>query len=58
MSILGSLDMVKVRQVHFVDAGASLVAQTGKSLPMKWETQVLSLGQEDPLENGMAGPWG
>ena len=41
MSILGvgSLDMAKVRQVHFVDAGASLVAQTGKSLLTMWETQ-------------------
>ena len=28
----------------------SLVAQTVKSLPAMWETQVRSLGQEDPLE--------
>jgi len=25
-----------------------------KNLPAKWETQVRSLGQEDPLEKGMA----
>ena len=25
-----------------------------KSLPAKWETQVLSLGQEDPLDKEMA----
>ena len=25
-----------------------------KSLPARWETQVQSLGQEDPLEEGMA----
>ena len=25
-----------------------------KNLPAVWETQVLSLGQEDPLENGIA----
>ena len=25
-----------------------------KNLPAVWETQVQSLGQEDPLENGMA----
>jgi len=25
-----------------------------KNLPAMWETQVLSLGQEDPLEEGMA----
>ena len=29
---------------------ASLVAQTVKNLPAKWEIQVRSLGQEDPLE--------
>ena len=32
----------------------SLVAQTVKNLPAMWETQVRSLGQEDPLEKGMA----
>ena len=30
------------------------MAQTVKSLPALWETQVRSLGQEDPLEKGMA----
>ena len=34
--------------------GASLVAQVVKNLPAMWETQVQSLGQEDPLERGMA----
>ena len=33
---------------------ASLVAQTVKNLLAMWETQVWSLGQEDPLEKGMA----
>ena len=33
---------------------ASLVAQTVKNLPAMWETLVWSLGQEDPLEKGMA----
>ena len=33
---------------------ASLVAQTVKNLPAIQETQVQSLGQEDPLEKGMA----
>ena len=33
---------------------ASLVAQTVKNLPAKWETRVQFLGQEDPLEKGMA----
>ena len=33
---------------------ASLVAQMVKHLPTMWETQVRSLGQEDPLEKEMA----
>ena len=33
---------------------ASLVAQTVKNLPASQETQVQSLGWEDPLEKGMA----
>ena len=33
---------------------ASLVIQTVKNLPAMWEAQVRSLGQEDPLEKGMA----
>ena len=32
----------------------SLVAQTVKNLPTMQETHVRSLGQEDPLEKGMA----
>ena len=34
--------------------GASLVAQTVKNLSAMQETQLSSLGQEDPLEKGMA----
>ena len=34
---------------------ASLVAQMVKNLPVMQETQVQSLGQEDPLEKEMAG---
>ena len=34
--------------------GISLVAQTIKHLPTMWETQVQSLGWEDPLEKEMA----
>ena len=37
--------------IHKVDY---LVAQMVKRLPAMWETQVWSLGQEDPLENEMA----
>ena len=34
--------------------GLKLVIQTIKNLPAMWETQVLSLGWEDPLEEGVA----
>ena len=34
--------------------GASLVVQMGKTLSSVQETWVQSLGQEDPLEKGMA----
>ena len=37
-----------------VTTGASLMAQEVKNLPEMQETQVLSLGWEDPLEKGMA----
>ena len=30
------------------------VAQLVKNLPAMWETRVQSLGQEDPMEKGMA----
>ena len=39
---------------YFTVSGASLVAQTVKNLPAVWETQVWSMGQEDPLEKRMA----
>ena len=32
------------------------MAQVVKNLPAMWETQVQSLGQEDPLEKGKATP--
>ena len=35
-------------------SGASLVAQMVKNLPAMQETLIWSLGQEDPLEKGMA----
>ena len=34
--------------------GASLLAQMVKNLPATWEKRAQSLGQEDPLEKGMA----
>ena len=45
------------REAHFIYRSvymwASLVAQTIKNLPTMQETQVQSLGQEDPLVKGM-----
>ena len=43
-----------VFECMFVYEQASLVAQTVKSLPAKWETWSQSLGGEDPLEEEMA----
>ena len=37
-----------------VQHGASLVVQTVKNLPTMQETQIRSLGQEDPLEKETA----
>ena len=39
---------------HSLALGASLVAQMVKNLPAMQETQVQSLGLEDPLVKGMA----
>ena len=35
-------------------SGVSLVARVVKNPPAMWETQVQTLGGEDPLEKGMA----
>ena len=39
---------------HLIIYSASLVAQMVKNLSAMWETRVLSLGWEDPLEEEMA----
>ena len=36
----------------YMDCRASQVAQMVKNLPALWETQVQSLGQKDPLQEG------
>ena len=59
---VSSLYKYAVRNVVFflVQTVAELVptssgaARMGKNLPAMWETRVQSLGQEDPLEKGMA----
>ena len=40
--------------LEFEPCGDSLVAQMVKNLPVVQETQVQSLGQQDPLEKEMA----
>ena len=40
--------------MHIFSYGASLAAQVVKNLPAMQETQVRSLGLEDPLEKGSA----
>ena len=46
--------MIIMLYIIIILHGASLVAQMVKSLPAVWETQVRSLGQEDPQEKEMA----
>ena len=47
--------ILKISSLSFyIGTQASLVAQRLKRLPPMWETQVRSLGQEDPLEKEMA----
>ena len=46
--------MITKKSLLLIPTGASLVAQTVKNPPAIQETQVQSLGQEDPLEKGMA----
>ena len=43
-----------VFNISLATLGASLVAQMVKDLPVMWETQVWSLGREDPLEKRKA----
>ena len=50
----GSPDVVKDLSKITILVGASLVAHMVKNLPAMQETQVRSLGGEDPLEKGMA----
>ena len=43
-----------VHLVHSSSHYSSLVAHTVKHLPTMWETQVRSLGREDPVEKEVA----
>ena len=44
----------RILSITLLACGASLVAQRLKRLPTRQETQVQSLGREDPLEKEMA----
>ena len=46
--------MIIIRAIDLFSQSSSLVAQMVKNLPAMQETWVQSLGQEDPLEKGMA----
>ena len=43
-----------INNLKYADDMAALVAQRVKCLPAMWETQVRSLGREDPLEKEIA----
>ena len=47
-------NIMLITQYLDVDTDCSLVAQMAKNLPVMQETCVQSLGQEDPLQKGMA----
>ena len=46
--------ITKKKSLLMIPTGASLVAQMVKNPPAMQKTQVRSLGQEDPLEKGIA----
>ena len=49
----GTLGNKNVLDLNY-SAGYSSCGSDGENLPAMWETWVQSLGQEDPLEKGMA----
>ena len=52
MSLVGVTQSFMLYYLALANFGASLMAQLVKNPPARQETQVLSLGQEDPLEKG------
>ena len=54
MNALIRMNMQRDISFQIVQSRASLVSQMVKNLPTMRETWVPSLGQEDPLEKGMA----
>ena len=60
LTFLGSASHpAQLGQPHLLLTGPTYfpVAQMGKNLPTMRETQIQPLGQEDPLEKGIAIPW-
>ena len=49
-----SVSLIVDSRYVFKQCWISLLTQMVKNLPAMWETQVQSLGQDDPLEEGMA----
>ena len=54
ITVCSDLEMVILYQIHTNTYRASLIIQSVKNLPAVQESQVLSLGWEDPLEEGKA----
>ena len=52
MSLVGVTQFVMLYYSALANSGASLMVQLVNNPPPRQETQVLSLGQEDPLEKG------
>ena len=50
----GAFKSIRPTSVKICDHPPSLAVHMVKSPPAMWETWVLSLGREDPLEEGMA----
>ena len=48
------IGMRQIHEFHIYICGASLVTKLIKNLPAMQNTQVQSLGQENPLEKGVA----
>ena len=54
MQSMGLQSQTRLRDLQFTSHRDSLVAQRVKRLPAMWETQVRSVGREDPLEKEVA----
>ena len=54
VALFGNRTLAVVIKMRSYWIGASLVAQTLKSMPVMQETQLQSLNQEDPLEKSIA----